>query len=414
TPTPIPTPPITIDAPTIITAVHKSDALSTVELRVAKLEKDVSELKTVDHSSEALAVLQSQVPTVVDSYLDTKVEDLNKNLKKNPSEILNIKKEQAESQKNPQFTIKSTDKAALEEYILKSALYQSMHVNKSFNRNPANHRLYHALMEALIEDENTMGKGVADTVKDHKRKHDDYEDDDDDEDPLPALAKEPVEEPIAEMIMDVAGDDVARDDNQPQDTSEPKTRKTLNPEWFKQPPRPLTPDLEWNKRQDPLKFNNLIATLIDFSKYVLNGLKIENLTQDILRHAFNLLKGTGSSSIELEYNFQECFNALTDKLDWNNPEGDRYPFDLSKPLPLQGPLGYRTIAADYFFNNDLKYLKTSYPKVTYTISITKTKATRYEINGIEDMVPTLWSTIKYAYDKDVEMGIKHWGERRKL
>ncbi|GKE77263.1 hypothetical protein Tco_1543383 [Tanacetum coccineum] len=55
-----------------------------------------------------------------------------------------------------------------------------------------------------------------------------------------ALAKEPVEEPIVEVIMD----DVARNDNPPQDTSEPKTRKSLNPEWFKQPPRPPTPDPE--------------------------------------------------------------------------------------------------------------------------------------------------------------------------
>ncbi|GKC58937.1 hypothetical protein Tco_1086535, partial [Tanacetum coccineum] len=50
-----------------------------------------------------------------------------------------------------------------------------------------------------------------------------------------------------EVIMDDAGDDVAHDDNPPQDTSEPKTRKTLNLEWFKQPPRPHTPDPEWNK-----------------------------------------------------------------------------------------------------------------------------------------------------------------------
>ncbi|GJR42027.1 hypothetical protein Tco_1310130 [Tanacetum coccineum] len=97
-----------------------------------------------------------------------------------------------------------------------------------------------------------------------------------------------------------------------------------------------------------------MATPIDFSKYMLNGLKIENFTQDILLGpAFNLLKDTYYSSIELEYNFQECFNALTNKLDWNNPERDRYSFDPSKPLPLQGPTGYRTVAADYFFNNDL-------------------------------------------------------------
>ncbi|GJV98254.1 hypothetical protein Tco_1553506, partial [Tanacetum coccineum] len=158
---------------------------------------------------------------------------------KSPSDILKIKKEQAEKQKRPQFTIKSSDMLALEENI-------------------ANHRLYHALMEALIEDENAMDKGFADTVKDHKRKHDDNEDDDDEDPPAgpnqgsktgkSAPAKEPVEEPIAEVIMDDVGDDVARDDNPPQDTSEPKTRKTLNLDWFKQPPRPPTTDPEWNKR----------------------------------------------------------------------------------------------------------------------------------------------------------------------
>ncbi|GJX32860.1 hypothetical protein Tco_0242715 [Tanacetum coccineum] len=259
---------------------------------IAKLEKDVSELKTGDHSSVALVVLQSYVPTVVDSYLDTKVGDVfQKELQKHtaylihiyslqhlpeltkkptptteqesekiPSDIIKITREQAKSQKNLQFTINSTDKTALKAYDLKSALYQSMHASKSFNKNPANHRLYHALMKALIEDENVMDKGVADTVKDHKRKHDDDEEDDDEDPPArpnqgkaptkgsktgkSASVKEPVEEPIAEVIMDDAGDDVARDDNLPQVTLETKTRKILNPEWFKQPPMPPTPDPE--------------------------------------------------------------------------------------------------------------------------------------------------------------------------
>ncbi|GKB82271.1 hypothetical protein Tco_0949166 [Tanacetum coccineum] len=256
-----------------------------------------------------------------------------------------------------------------------------MHVNKSFNRNPGNHRLYHALMEALIEDENAMDKGVANTIKDHKRKHDD----DDDEDPL-----EPVEEPIAEVVMDDAGEDVVRDDDQPQDTSEPKTTKTPNPEWI----------LNSQRSQ--------MATSIDFSKYVLNRLKIDsldNLTQDLLLGpTYNLLKGTCTSNIELEYNFQECFNTLTDKLDWNNSKEDHYPFDLSKPLPLQGRPGHLIVAADYFFNNYLEFLKTFDLEKTYTTSITKTKAARYEIVGIEYMTPTLWSSIKHAYDKDAEKG----------
>ncbi|GJU28580.1 hypothetical protein Tco_1167201 [Tanacetum coccineum] len=138
--------------------------------------------------------------------------------------------------------------------------------------------------------------------------------------------------------------------------------------------------------KDPLTFNDLMATPINFSKYVLNRLKIDNLTQDLLLGpAYDLFKRACTSSIELEYNFQECFNALTDKLNWNNPEGDRYPFNLSKPLPLQGRSGHLTVVADYFFNNDLEYLKSSDPERTYTAPITKTKAARYEIVGIEDM-----------------------------
>ncbi|GJY45210.1 hypothetical protein Tco_0433423, partial [Tanacetum coccineum] len=55
------------------------------------------------------------------------------------------------------------------------------HMNKikSANRNSANYRLYHALMEALIADEDAMDKEVADKVKDHKRKHDSDDDEDD-------------------------------------------------------------------------------------------------------------------------------------------------------------------------------------------------------------------------------------------
>ncbi|GJZ16192.1 hypothetical protein Tco_0551869 [Tanacetum coccineum] len=194
-------------------------------------------------------------------------------------------------------------------------------------------------MEALIEDENAMDKGVIDTVLDHKRKHDD-----DDEYPpagpnqgkktkrrrtkeyesskkpsstkvtqkgkapskgsktgKSASAKEPVEEPIAEVIMDYASDNVVHDDDQPQDTLEPKTDKTPNLKWFTQPPRPPTPDLEWNKQ----------------------------------------------------------------------------------------------------------YLKSSDPERTYTMSIMKTKAARYEIEGIEDMVPMLWSPTKVGYSTKKILGVKN-------
>ncbi|GJX09448.1 hypothetical protein Tco_0199307 [Tanacetum coccineum] len=73
--TPIPTPPITTEAPTITIVVLESDTLTDVQLRVAKLEKDVFELKKIDHSAEALVSLKSQVPTVVEHYLGSKISD---------------------------------------------------------------------------------------------------------------------------------------------------------------------------------------------------------------------------------------------------------------------------------------------------------------------------------------------------
>ncbi|GKC54537.1 hypothetical protein Tco_1077282 [Tanacetum coccineum] len=205
----------------------------------------MSELKRIDLFVEALATLKTQVLSVVDNYLGSKVPknqtptvDLEQGSKKNVSEILKIKREQAEN-----------------------TLYQSMHANKSFNINLSNHRLYHTLMEALIKDENAIDKGVADTGKKTKRRR--TKESESSKKPSStketpkgkalskgsktsksAPAKEPVEEPIAEVIMDDAGDNVVHDKDQPQDTSKPKTTKTPNPNWFKQPPRPPTLDPE--------------------------------------------------------------------------------------------------------------------------------------------------------------------------
>ncbi|GKA22960.1 hypothetical protein Tco_0708922 [Tanacetum coccineum] len=149
----------------------------------------------------------AKIPTVVEKYVGTKIDDAllkalerhtadlvekysvlpapesskKQESEKSLKEIIRIKREQGEKKPEPMYTIKSTDKAALEEFDLKGALFNIMHKNKSANRNPANYRLYHALMEALIEDENAMDKEVADKVKDHKRKRDSDDDEDDDD-----------------------------------------------------------------------------------------------------------------------------------------------------------------------------------------------------------------------------------------
>ncbi|GJX29720.1 hypothetical protein Tco_0237799 [Tanacetum coccineum] len=129
--------------------------------------------------------------------------------------------------------------------------------------------------------------------------------------------------------------------------------------------------------------------------------------------AFKLIKGTRSNFAELEYDFEECYKALLEKLDWENPEGDDYPFDLSKPLPLITGGKRQRVPFEYFINNDLKYLQGGVSTMTYTTSITNTKAAQYDLPGIEDMVPNIWSPVKVAYDRYALWGISHWREQRK-
>ncbi|GJQ91153.1 hypothetical protein Tco_0002292 [Tanacetum coccineum] len=118
----------------------------------------------------------------------------------------------------------------------------------------------------------------------------------------------------------------------------------------------------------PLSFDELMSAPFDFSAYVMHNLKIDNLTQEhLVRPAFNLLKGTYKSHVELDYNFKECYKAV--------------------------------VPVDYFINNDLEYLRGESSSKKYTTSTTKTKAAKYDIPSIKDMIPLLWSPVKVSkYD----------------
>ncbi|GJT85168.1 hypothetical protein Tco_1066885 [Tanacetum coccineum] len=158
----------------------------------------------------------------------------------------------------------------------------------------------------------------------------------------------------------------------------------------------------------PLAFDELMSTPIDFSAFTMNRLKLNKITRaDLVGPVFNLLKGTCKSCIELEYNMEECYHDLTDQLDWANPEGHKILVDMSNPLPLQDKEGRLTIPVEFFFDNDLEYLKAGNKERSYSSSITKTPVARYTLEGIEDMIPTLWSPVIIAYDKDAAYKISH-------
>nr|GEV62630.1 hypothetical protein [Tanacetum cinerariifolium] len=80
-------------------------------------------------------------------------------------------------------------------------------------------------------------------------------------------------------------------------------------------------------------FNEFLATPIDFFAFIMNSLKIDKLTQEVLTGlTYDLIKGTCNGVVELEYHLEEVFKATNDRLDLHNPKGKPYPHDLNKPL----------------------------------------------------------------------------------
>nr|GEV55364.1 zinc finger, CCHC-type [Tanacetum cinerariifolium] len=124
-------------------------------------------------------------------------------------------------------------------------------------------------------------------------------------------------------------------------------------------------------------FNELMDTPLDFSNFLINRLKVDTLTLELLvGPTYELMKGSCKSLIELEYHLEEVYKATTDQLDWVNPEGAS--------------------------------------SRKYTTSITKTKAADYgDIKWIEDLVPrTMWIEEPIGYDKHALWGVSHWGRKR--
>ncbi|GJR67471.1 hypothetical protein Tco_0013536 [Tanacetum coccineum] len=396
--TPIPTL-ITAEATTSTPVIPESTTLSAIHQRVFDLDKEVKILINVDHNSAIRTAIKSEVPIVVKECLGTNLED--SLYKISTTDIRKIKMEQAGKQQEIKYIITSSDKDALKEFDQKRTLFETMTKTKSFDRNPKHKALYHALMHSILEDEDAMDKGLKrrKTSKDadpsKKVKSTDTSKGTTKSQPKSTDKSAQAEETLFEardtQVPQNLGEDTGKTDETPNVKANPK-------DWFKKPKRPPTPDPEWNtgktvddgptqnwhsdlaKAEKPSKmFNELMSTPIDFTAFAMNR--------------------TYKSYVELEYNMEECYKELNDQLDRNNPERDRYPFNLSKPLPLVESRNRLIVPADYFFKNDLAYLQRGSTNRTYTTSLTKTKAAKYDLKEIKDMVPTLWSPIKVVHDK---------------
>nr|GEX98710.1 hypothetical protein [Tanacetum cinerariifolium] len=209
------------------------------------------------------------------------------------------------------YTITSSDTVELQEFDQKRTLFETVNKTKSFNKNTKHKALYDALIESILEDEDSMDKGVADKSK---RKPDDVDRD-----------KGPLVRPDQGLKRKKTGKDIesskkAKSTGTSKGTtkSQPKsTGKSAKVEetvfeadlkdWFKKSKSPPALDPEWNKcktvnskptqkwlsdlvkAKKPSKtFDDLMSTPMDFNAFAMNLLRISDLTQDILNRLFNL------------------------------------------------------------------------------------------------------------------------------
>ncbi|GJR72651.1 hypothetical protein Tco_0085016 [Tanacetum coccineum] len=201
--------------------------------------------------------------------------------------------------------------ASLSEFELKKILINKMKQNKSINRSDIQKDLYNALVKLYNSNKDIISSYGSKRRRSGKEVESSKE----------LIHKESKSisssKEHSHQEFNIGDDDVI------------PVRETLEGARQWNPPISPTPD-----RIQSL-FNEFLATPIDFSTFIMNQLKIDNLTQEVLTSpTYDFIKGTCKSVVELEYHLKEVFKAINDLLDWHNPEGKPYPHDLSKPLPL--------------------------------------------------------------------------------
>nr|GFA72500.1 hypothetical protein [Tanacetum cinerariifolium] len=307
---------------------------------------------------------------------------------------------------------------------LKKILIEKIEGNKSIHRSNEQINLYKALVEVYESD-----KIILDTYGDIatlKRRHDD----DADKDKEPSAGSDrgsAGKSTQGSKSRQTSASESATADEPMQTThvmeepSHPEFETSVNdqpiiepsqhPKRFSQQKKPPTPDRDWNKtlpatqksiqpwiselaKQSDSRssFNKLMDTPVDFFAFLMNRLKVDTLTLELLAGpTYELMKGSCNSLVELEFFLEEVYKATIDQLDYVNLEGQQYPHNLLKPLPLiPNSRGRRVIPFDHFINNDLEYLRGGASSRKNTTSVTKTKAADYgHIKWIEDLVPQI-------------------------
>ncbi|GKC01994.1 hypothetical protein Tco_0993604 [Tanacetum coccineum] len=294
----------------------------------------------VEH--EDLSIQTSPLLTVPVMYIGTNMDDtVHKVIQWHTAKLI---KEHSIPADVVEYSIKSSDKAAaLKEFDQKRTLLETMTKTKSFNKNAKHMALYHALMESILEDEDAMDKGVAEKSK--KRNPDDANRDEGPHAGSNQGLKRKKTSKETEPSKKAKSTGTSKGTTKSQLKSTGKSAQAKETvfedgdtqadlkDWFKKPKRPPTLDPEWNKGKT-VDNKPTQKWFSDLAKAETSSKTFDDLMStliDFSAFVMNRLQIT-----------------LTDQLDWNNPEGES-------------------------------------TGRTYTTSLTKTKAAKYDLLGIEDM-----------------------------
>ncbi|GJU77744.1 hypothetical protein Tco_1274814 [Tanacetum coccineum] len=135
------------------------------------------------------------------------------------------------------------------------------------------------------------------------------------------------------------------------------------PEWLKpilDDERPATPEPAWviPLSYIPNAINNWANALATTYQALTENSLLEKtgdqkmgntkLTQaDLEGQPYEVVKAFYPNVVQLQFQMEKCHKMLTDQINWANPESDQDRIDISKPLPLSGPLGWDAKGFEY-------------------------------------------------------------------
>ncbi|GJR10658.1 hypothetical protein Tco_0793310 [Tanacetum coccineum] len=326
--------------------------------RLKTLETDFFEFKQTNQFAEAVSFILG----IVDAYLANKMHEAVKTdvqlqskrlrdeaqaenkdfLNKLDDNIKKIIKDQVKEQVKVQVS-KILPKI---EKTVNEQLKTEMEGNKLIHRSDEQNNLYKALVEAYESDKLILYT-YGDIVSFKRRR--DVEDKDEEpsagsnrgskrkragkepESTSTPKEKTPKSTKGSKSLHKSAGESAHADEpmHTAKDLEEPAHQELPSPnhDWKKTLPADLGPVQPWlsnlAREEGPREsFDELMDTPLDFSAFMMNRLKVDTLTPELLADpTFELMKGTCKSLIELEYFFEEVYKETMDQLDWNNLEG---------------------------------------------------------------------------------------------